>query len=115
MTSSFEKPKTNASLLSIRVTSIPAPNVSDRRVLSSRPPKPAPRMTTCGFFVVFIDGLAEEKGFGGGLSCQAAQDLPTRTRQDAAGEWPLPQPAATAGDQLRSVAVSSANIPLKNL
>src|SRR5215831_6317957 len=43
MTSSFEKPNTNASLLSIRGMSTSSPNSSDRRVVNSRPPNPAPR------------------------------------------------------------------------
>src|SRR5438128_683093 len=46
ITSSFEYPKTNASFLSIRVTSTSSPSASDKRVPSSRPPKPAPRTTT---------------------------------------------------------------------
>src|SRR6187551_105382 len=45
-TSSFEYPKTNASLLSIRATSTSAATASDSIVASSRPPKPAPRMRT---------------------------------------------------------------------
>src|SRR5712692_10068365 len=44
--SSFEYPKTNASFLSIRVTSTSSPSASDNMVASSRPPKPAPRTTT---------------------------------------------------------------------
>src|SRR3989442_8908459 len=44
--SSFEYPKTNASFLSIRVTSTSSPSASDNTVASSRPPKPAPRTKT---------------------------------------------------------------------
>src|SRR5207248_985875 len=40
------KPKTKASLRSIRVTSTWSPSDSDRIVLSSMPPKPAPRTVT---------------------------------------------------------------------
>src|SRR2546423_1927364 len=46
MTSSFEKPKTNASFLSISVTRTLSATVSDSRVASSRPANPAPRITT---------------------------------------------------------------------
>src|SRR5262245_29877494 len=46
ITSSFENPKTNASDRSIRVTSTSSPSVSDSRVDSSSPPKPAPRTST---------------------------------------------------------------------
>ena len=46
ITSSFEKPKTNASVLSISVTSTSSATASESMVLSSRPPNPAPRMTT---------------------------------------------------------------------
>src|SRR5690349_12257527 len=54
MTSSLEKPNTKASLLSIKVTSMLAPNVSDSRLVSSRPPKPAPRTRTRGLLEVFM-------------------------------------------------------------
>src|SRR2546423_9770671 len=46
MTSSFEKPKTNASFLSISVTRTLSATVSDSRVASSRPANPAPRIPT---------------------------------------------------------------------
>src|SRR5512132_3731295 len=46
MKSSFEYPKTNASSLSISVTSTSSPTASDNVDASSRPPKPAPRITT---------------------------------------------------------------------
>ena len=46
ITSSFEYPKTNASLLSIRTTATSSPSASDSSVASSSPPKPAPRTTT---------------------------------------------------------------------
>jgi hypothetical protein len=47
MTSSFEKPKTKASLWSMSVTSTSSATSLDSRVDSSRPPKPAPKTTTC--------------------------------------------------------------------
>src|SRR5713226_514960 len=53
ITSSFEYPKTNASFLSIRVTSTLSASASDNMVASSRPPKPAPRTT----MLVSISGL----------------------------------------------------------
>src|SRR5258706_14227372 len=46
ITSSFEKPKTNTSLLSMSTTSMPSPKASERIVVSSSPPKPAPSTTT---------------------------------------------------------------------
>src|SRR6185312_4566045 len=46
ITSSFAKPNTNASLLSISVTAMSSPSASESVVASSRPPNPAPRMTT---------------------------------------------------------------------
>src|SRR5579862_5238736 len=46
MTSSFEKPNTNASLRSTSVISTSPPSSSDRRVVSSSPPNPAPRTST---------------------------------------------------------------------
>ena len=46
ITSSFEKPKTKPSVWSISTTSASAPNSWDSRVASSKPPKPAPRITT---------------------------------------------------------------------
>ena len=45
MTSSFENPKTKPSLLSMSTTSTSSPSASDSRVVSSSPPKPAPRTT----------------------------------------------------------------------
>src|SRR6185312_3561721 len=47
MTSNLEKPKKNASLRSISVTRTASESVSDRRVASSRPANPAPRIRTC--------------------------------------------------------------------
>ena len=49
ITSSFEKPKKNESLRSSNVTSTASDAVSDKRVASSSPPKPAPRISTCRF------------------------------------------------------------------
>src|SRR5689334_5031587 len=46
MMSSFENPKTNASLLSMSAMSTALPRVSERIVVNSRPPKPAPSTTT---------------------------------------------------------------------
>ena len=46
ITSSFENPNTNPSLLSISTTSTSSPNSSDNRVASSSPPNPAPSTTT---------------------------------------------------------------------
>src|SRR5215207_5116293 len=46
MTSSFEKPKMNPSLLSTRTTSAASPNSSDSLVVSSKPPNPAPSTRT---------------------------------------------------------------------
>src|SRR3954451_17879727 len=46
ITSSFEKPKTNASARSISVTWTPSLSASDSRFDSSRQPKPAPRTRT---------------------------------------------------------------------
>src|SRR4051794_18537792 len=46
MTSSFEKPNTNPSVLSMRVMSTSAPSSSTSVLVSSSPPKPAPRTTT---------------------------------------------------------------------
>ena len=46
ITSSLEKPKTNASPLSMRTMSMASPKASERIVVSSRPPKPAPSTTT---------------------------------------------------------------------
>ena len=43
MSSNFEKPKTNPSFLSIRVTSASAPKASDSRDATSSPPNPAPK------------------------------------------------------------------------
>ena len=46
ITSSLEKPNTNDSPLSMSTMSIASPNASDRIVVNSRPPKPAPSTTT---------------------------------------------------------------------
>src|SRR5204863_7614456 len=46
ITSSFEYPKTNESALSIRTTSTWSRAPSERRVASSKPPNPAPAITT---------------------------------------------------------------------
>src|SRR5580765_4901425 len=46
ITSSFEKPNTNASDLSMSAISIASPNASDSIVVNSRPPKPEPSTTT---------------------------------------------------------------------
>src|SRR4029077_9662303 len=46
ITSSLEKPKTKLSVLSMSTTSTSAPNSSESRVVSSRPPNPAPSTTT---------------------------------------------------------------------
>ena len=46
ITSSFEKPNTNPSARSISTTSTSSPSSSDNRVVSSRPPNPAPSTTT---------------------------------------------------------------------
>src|SRR5262249_17188044 len=43
ITSSLEKPNTNPSAWSISTMSASSPSTSDSRVVSSRPPKPAPR------------------------------------------------------------------------
>lgn len=44
--SSFAKPKTKESFLSIRVTSAASPNASESKVVSSSPPNPAPSTST---------------------------------------------------------------------
>src|SRR3990172_594188 len=49
ITSSFEYPKENVSLLSMRRRSNESPNSSDKRADSSRPPNPAPRTITRSF------------------------------------------------------------------
>src|SRR4051812_21441944 len=45
MTSSFEKPNTKPSALSMSTTSMSSPNSSDNLVVSSSPPNPAPNTT----------------------------------------------------------------------
>src|SRR6266571_139088 len=45
--SSFEKPNVNESFRSISVTRASSASESERRLASSRPPNPAPRITTC--------------------------------------------------------------------
>src|SRR3954451_12109176 len=49
ITSSLEKPKKNASWRSSSVTRTVSPIVSESRVASSSPAKPAPRIRTCRF------------------------------------------------------------------
>jgi hypothetical protein len=46
ITSSFENPKTNPSVRSIRTTSPPGPSSPANREVSSKPPKPAPNTKT---------------------------------------------------------------------
>ena len=49
----------NESLRSIKVTSTASEAVSDRRVASSSPPKPAPRITTCRFTDAILLGALQ--------------------------------------------------------
>ncbi len=61
ITSSFEKPNTNPPALSISVMSAASPSISESRVVSSRPPNPAPS-TRIRIFV--IAGCATMRMYG---------------------------------------------------
>src|SRR5258706_47004 len=60
MTSSFEKPKLNESFWSTSVTRTSSASVSESRVASSRPAKPAPRIRTCRLATPGYDGPSRQ-------------------------------------------------------
>src|ERR1700759_5161702 len=76
ITSSLEKPKKKASLRSISVTRTASALVSERRLASSSPPNPAPRITT---FLL-------------------AGSHPTLRRRGPRGGAPRPRPGGRRGD-----------------
>src|SRR5204862_8011864 len=57
--SSFENPNVNESFWSISVTRTTSGTESDRRLASSKPPNPAPRITTCFTWATISCALGE--------------------------------------------------------
>src|SRR5207249_8551148 len=87
--SSFENPKLNESFRSMSVTRMSSAKESESRVASSRPPKPAPRITTC--FFTGKQTITQKRASSGGQTGHLLPELDGPQHADRRRRQPRPR------------------------